>query len=221
MRSAPALTVAVILAVTTLFDVWEVAAKPSHCAKDCKQDIKNCLGLVPPNKNCTGTKAEKKACRKMYATQRKICRGLPKLCKQQNPNTSGVCLLSSTTTTTSTPTPTTSPFPTNTTTTTTLPCVDLTGNWGVNWTNNAFGSGTCSSFSIVQTGGNVSATGTCSRSVAPQGTLNCSTGHLTFTSDPNCTSLTFDATVTTNGTTFSGTYNCGGVGPGTILATKQ
>ena len=31
-----------------------VAAKPSQCAKDCKQDIKNCLGLVPPNKNCTG-----------------------------------------------------------------------------------------------------------------------------------------------------------------------
>src|SRR5206468_2799683 len=86
----------------TLFDAWEVAAKPSHCRKDCKQDIKNCLGLVPPNKNCTGTKAEKKACRKNYATQRKTCRGLPKLCKQQNPNTSGVCLLSSTTTTTTT-----------------------------------------------------------------------------------------------------------------------
>src|SRR5439155_10117657 len=97
----------------------EVAAKPSHCRKDCKQDIKNCLGLVPPNKNCAGTKAEKKACRKNYATQRKTCRGLPKLCKQQNPNTSGVCLLSSTTTTTSTPTPTTSPFPTNATTTST------------------------------------------------------------------------------------------------------
>src|SRR6266566_655195 len=119
MRTAPALIVAVILAVTTLFDVWEVAAKPSHCRKDCKQDIKNCLALVPPNKNCTGTKAEKKACRKNYATQRKTCRSLPKLCKQQNPDTSGVCLLSSTTTTTSTPTPTTSPFPTNTTTTVT------------------------------------------------------------------------------------------------------
>src|SRR5205807_2112134 len=95
-----------------------VAAKPSHCAKDCKQDIKNCLGLVPPNKNCTGTKAEKKACRKNYATQRKTCRSLTKLCKQQNPSMSGTCLLSSTTTT-STTTPTTSPFLTNTTTTTT------------------------------------------------------------------------------------------------------
>ena len=96
----------------------EVAAKPSHCRKDCKQDIKNCLALVPKNKDCTGTKAEKKACRKMNAAQRKTCRSLVKRCKQQNPGTSGVCLLSSTTTTTSTPTPTTSPFPTNTTTTT-------------------------------------------------------------------------------------------------------
>src|SRR6266446_4700327 len=92
------------------------AATPSHCRKDCKQDIKNCLALVPKNKDCTGTKAEKKACRKNYATQRKTCRGLPKLCKQQNPNTSGVCLPSSTSTTT--PTPTTSPFLNNTTTTT-------------------------------------------------------------------------------------------------------
>src|SRR5205809_8130710 len=108
MRTGPALIVGVILAVTTLFDVWEVAAKRSHCAKDCKQDIKNCLGLVPPNKNCTGTKAEKKACRKNYATQRKACHGLVKLCKQQNPSMSGACLLSSTTTT-STTTPTTSP----------------------------------------------------------------------------------------------------------------
>src|SRR5438046_2811759 len=99
-----------------------VAAKPSHCAKDCKQDIKNCLTLVPPNKNCTGTKAEKKACRKNYATQRKACHGLVKLCKQQNPSMSGACLLSSTTTT-STTTPTTSPLPANTTTTTTTPTV--------------------------------------------------------------------------------------------------
>src|SRR5437870_3642159 len=76
-----------------------VAAKRSHCAKDCKRDIKNCLGLVPPNKNCTGTKAEKTACRKNYATQRKTCRSLTKLCKQQNPSMSGTCLLSSTTTT--------------------------------------------------------------------------------------------------------------------------
>ena len=42
-----------------------VAAKPSHCLKDCKQDIKNCLALVPTNNACTGTKVEKKACRRM------------------------------------------------------------------------------------------------------------------------------------------------------------
>src|SRR5215470_3563899 len=75
-----------------------LAAKPSHCSKDCKQDIKDCLTLVPTNKSCTGTKAEKKACRKMYGTQRKACHGLVKLCKQQNPVTSGVCVPSSTTT---------------------------------------------------------------------------------------------------------------------------
>ena len=90
-----------------------VAAKPRHCAKDCKQDIKNCLGLVPPNKSCTGTKVEKKACRKHYAKQRKTCHGLPKLCKQQNPNTSGVCVPSSTTTTS----PTSTTIATTTTTT--------------------------------------------------------------------------------------------------------
>ena len=110
-----ALAVATVGLVLTLAS--GVAAKPSHCRKDCKQDIKNCLGLVPPNKDCTGTKAEKKACRKNYATQRKTCRSLTKLCKQQNPSMSGTCLLSSTTTT-STTTPTTSPFLTNTTTTT-------------------------------------------------------------------------------------------------------
>ena len=69
-----------------------VAAKASHCPKDCKQDIKSCLALVLTNKACTGTKAEKKACRKMHAVQRKACRGLVKLCKQRNPGTSGVCV---------------------------------------------------------------------------------------------------------------------------------
>src|SRR5439155_3354 len=64
----------------------------SHCPKDCKQDIKSCLALVLTNKACTGTKAEKKACRKMHAVQRKACRGLVKLCKQRNPGTSGVCV---------------------------------------------------------------------------------------------------------------------------------
>src|SRR5438067_1112402 len=69
-----------------------MAAKPSHCAKDCKQDIKNCLALVLTNKACTGAKAEKTACRKMHAAQRKACRGLVKLCKRQNPGTDGVCV---------------------------------------------------------------------------------------------------------------------------------
>src|SRR5579862_246030 len=98
-----------------------VAAKPSHCAKDCKQDIISCLALVPTNKSCTGTKAEKRACRRMYAAQRKACRGMVKVCKQQNPSLSGTCVLSSTTTTstttTSTTTPTTPRIITNTTTT--------------------------------------------------------------------------------------------------------
>ena len=69
-----------------------MAAKPSHCPKDCKQDIKNCLALVLTNKACTGAKAEKTACRKMHAAQRKACRGLVKLCKRQNPGTDGVCV---------------------------------------------------------------------------------------------------------------------------------
>src|SRR5439155_5993903 len=108
-----------------------VTAKPSHCRKDCKQDIKNCLALVPKNKDCTGTKAEKKACRKMNAAQRKTCRSFVKLCKQQNPSMSGTCLPSSTTTSTVTTatsttmatstTTTTLPFGQTTTTTTTLP----------------------------------------------------------------------------------------------------
>ena len=79
-------------ATLNLILVWEVAARPSHCRKDCKQDSKSCLALVPPNKDCTGTKAEKKACRKMHAAQRKTCRSLAKLCKQENPNMSGACL---------------------------------------------------------------------------------------------------------------------------------
>src|SRR5437867_12778810 len=61
-----------------------VAAKPSHCRKDCKQDIKNCVALVPKNKDCTGTKAEKTACRKMHAAQRRACRSLVKLCRRSN-----------------------------------------------------------------------------------------------------------------------------------------
>jgi hypothetical protein len=72
----------------------EVAAKPSHCRKDCKHDIGSCRALVPPNKDCTGTKEQRKACRKAHAGQRKACRSLVKLCEQQNPSMSGTCLQS-------------------------------------------------------------------------------------------------------------------------------
>ncbi len=96
------------------------AAKASHCRKDCKQDIKSCLALVPPHKDCTGTKPEKKGCRKTHAARRKTCRSLTKLCKQQNPSMSGTCLPASTTpSTTSTTTTTTTRPPTTTSTTST------------------------------------------------------------------------------------------------------
>jgi len=77
-----------------------VAAGPGHCRKDCKQDVTACLALVPKNADCTGTKAAKRACRRTNAQQRKGCHHLVKLCKQENPGTSGVCVLSSTTSTT-------------------------------------------------------------------------------------------------------------------------
>src|SRR5438552_12209329 len=101
------------------------AAKASHCRKDCKQDIKSCLALLPPNQDCTGTKAAKQGCRQTHAAQRKTCRSLTKLCKQQNPSTSGTCLPASTipsttsTTTTTTTRPPTTTSTTSTTTTTT------------------------------------------------------------------------------------------------------
>ena len=76
-----------------------MAAKPSHCAKDCKQDIKNCLGLVPPNKNCTGTRAEKKACRKNYAKLSFFANGkstvwwkLPPFLKRHRRRSSRACI---------------------------------------------------------------------------------------------------------------------------------
>ena len=87
-RSA-APTVAVV--VLSLMFARGVAATPSHCTKDCKQDIENCLELVPPNKDCTGTRAAKRACRKNLAAQRKNCHSVTKLCKQQNPSVSGTC----------------------------------------------------------------------------------------------------------------------------------
>src|SRR5437667_5105237 len=93
------------------------AAQASHCRKDCQQDIKSCLALVPPNKECTGTKAEKKGCRKTHAAQRKTCHSLTKLCQQQSPSMSGTCLLASTTTSTTSTTTTTRTRPPTTATT--------------------------------------------------------------------------------------------------------
>src|SRR5438445_2945245 len=94
------------------------AAKASHFRKDCKQDIKICLAPVPPNKDCTRTKAEKRGCRKTHAAQRKTCHSLTKLCQQQNPSMSGTCLLASTTPSTTSTTTTTRTRPPTTTTTT-------------------------------------------------------------------------------------------------------
>src|SRR5690242_7575907 len=112
-RILPLATLALTTVGLVLLLAGGVAAKPSHCATDCKQDIKSCLALVPTNTSCAGTKAEKKACRRMYAAQRKVCRGMVKLCKQQNPSLSGTCVPSTTTSTSATTT--------STTTTTTTP----------------------------------------------------------------------------------------------------
>ena len=90
-KAARAATLTGAVAVLSLMFARGVAAKPSHCIADCKGDIQSCLALVPPNKDCTGTKAEKRACRKNLSAQRKDCRSLTKLCKQQNPSTSGTC----------------------------------------------------------------------------------------------------------------------------------
>jgi hypothetical protein len=70
------------------------AAKRSHCRRDCRQPIATCLARVPKNRACTGRKAEKKLCRRRNAAQRRGCQGLVKVCKQQNPSTSGVCVSS-------------------------------------------------------------------------------------------------------------------------------
>src|SRR5207237_7123776 len=69
-----------------------MAAKPSHCPKDCKQDIKNCLALVLTNKACTGAKAEKTACRKMHAAPPHPPPRPPPPPPRQNPGTDGVCV---------------------------------------------------------------------------------------------------------------------------------
>ena len=91
---------ALALATVGLMFAGEVAAKPSLCLKDCKQDIKDCLALVTKDKDCAGTKTEKKACRKMHTAERKTCHGFVKLCKQLNTGATGLCLLSTTTTST-------------------------------------------------------------------------------------------------------------------------
>src|SRR6185503_12896529 len=82
----------------TLLLVGGVAAK-SHCRKDCKQEITSCLALVPSNRSCTGTRAEKRICRKTHAAARKTCHHLVRLCKQTNPGTSGICVGPTTSTT--------------------------------------------------------------------------------------------------------------------------
>ena len=105
------------LALLVLWVENAVAAKVAHCFKDCRQDVNSCLTLVPKNKSCTGTRAEKKACRKMNAAQRKACRNLVKLCRQLNPSIPGVCVTSTTTTTTAGGDSTTSSSTTSTTAT--------------------------------------------------------------------------------------------------------
>jgi hypothetical protein len=102
VRSHRARRLAVATVGAVLMLASGVAAKPSHCRKDCRPEITNCLALVPKNGDCTGTRAEKRACRRMHTAERGTCHNFVKLCKQQNPGTSGVCLPSSTTTTTTT-----------------------------------------------------------------------------------------------------------------------
>ena len=117
MRSHRARGLALATVGAVLMLAGGVAAKLSHCRKDCKQEITNCLALVPKNGDCTGTRAEKRACRRMHAAERATCHNFVKVCKQQNPGTSGVCLPSSTTTTRP---PTTTSTTTSSTSTTTL-----------------------------------------------------------------------------------------------------
>jgi DNA-binding beta-propeller fold protein YncE len=85
---------------------------------------------VQKNKDCTGTTAEKTACRKMHAAQRKSCRNLVELCKQQNPRTRGACLRSRTTTSTLV-----------TVTSTTIPTPSSCGIFLSTWGSSGSGSG--------------------------------------------------------------------------------
>src|SRR2546425_6897296 len=117
---------AMVAALSLLLTSNLATAKPRHCRKDCKQDIGHCRALVPTNADCAGTKAERRACRTMHAAQGRACHGLVKLCKQTNPNGSGMCLLPSTTTTVVTTTSTS----TTTTSTTILGCGMFVTAWG-------------------------------------------------------------------------------------------
>src|SRR5512138_1445622 len=74
-----------------------VAARPNHCRKDCKPEIAGCLAAVPANRTCTGTKPQKRACRRAHAAQRRACHALVKLCREQNPTTPGTCASTTTT----------------------------------------------------------------------------------------------------------------------------
>ena len=58
MRSHRARRLAVATVGAVLMLAGGVAAKPSHCRKDCKQEITNCLALVPKNEDCTGTRVK-------------------------------------------------------------------------------------------------------------------------------------------------------------------
>jgi hypothetical protein len=72
------------------------AARANHCRKDCKPAVSDCLARVPSNKRCTGTKPEKRLCRRAHAQARKTCHRLVVRCKVENPVTANVCVATTT-----------------------------------------------------------------------------------------------------------------------------
>src|SRR5947199_982770 len=89
VRSHRARRLAVATVGAVLMLAGGVAAKPSHCRKDCRLEIANCLALVPKNEDCTGTRVEKRACRRMDAGGRATGRSDVKVCKHEDPCTRG------------------------------------------------------------------------------------------------------------------------------------
>jgi hypothetical protein len=79
-------------------------ARRSHCRRDCKVTVADCLALVPSNQACVGSKGEKKACRKAHAETRRACHHLVRDCRELNPDGVGTCLATTTTTVAGTPT---------------------------------------------------------------------------------------------------------------------